>query len=198
MIILCNEKEYDKKKFKKIHKIIISSDLDDIVEDKTTTHMHYLMPEYKLMNKFYGDEISAKKYRKKYYEYLNNDQIQATIITLMMAYKKYKMLVVVCSKREQAFLYMHFLLEYLNKKFGVPVITYENWKNKDCPETFKIDKEFLKKQIKKYKNILFGEDEDKPKKKKKDKKDKEELMQIDLPDIDVDEKIKMVKLKKLK
>lgn len=197
MIILCDENQFEKKRLKNIHKIIISDDLESISEEEKITHMRYLMAEFKLMNKYYADEISAKKYKNKYFEYLECDQIYATLLTLMLAYKQEKMLCVVCSKQEREFLYIQFLLQYLHENFGVPVIKYEDWKKKGFPIKFNILKDYLKKQVKKYREILFEDEIKEEKKKKKSKKKKDDDL-MDVPDIDLGKKLKKVKIRRIK
>lgn len=196
MIILCNEDQYEKKKLKNVHKIIVSDDLESIPEEEKITHMRYLMPEFKLMNKYYADEISLKKYRKKYFEYLECDQIYATLLTLLLSYKKEKMLCIVCSKQERTFLYIQFLLQYIHENFGVYIIDYSKWKDKGFPKKFNIFKDYLIKRVNKYKHIIFEDEikENKKKSKKKNKNKDNDLM--DLPDMDFDKKIKRVKIKR--
>lgn len=206
MIILCDEEQYEKKRLKKVHKIIISNDLEDVPETRTISHMHYLIPQSKLMNKYYADEISAKKYKKKYFEYLEENQIYATLLTLMLIYKETKQLVIVCSRMEREFLYIQFLLEYLHEKFGVPVIKYEDWKKKEFVDKFNINKDVLKKEVKKYRHILFEdeiaeeEEKKKSKKKSKDKSKKKDSKDeyLDLPEMDIKDHIKKIKLKRIK
>lgn len=200
MIILCNENEMEKKRFKKVHKIIISYDLENLEDNDYITHLNHLIPPYKLMNKYYSDEISMKKYKKKYFEYLEEDQVYATILTLLLGYKESKQMAFVCSNQERGFLYMQFLLEFIHEKFGVPVLTYADWKKKDFPNKFGIDKDTLKKQVKKYKHIIFEDEEEEVKSNKKKKKDKKKVKEDkqNLSETKERDTIKRIKVRRLK
>lgn len=194
MIIICNEEQIGKKKVKDIQKIIISYDLQNLKESKTLTQLKYLIPSYKLMHKYYNDEISKKKYYKKYEEFLKSEQVYATILTILLMYQKEKNLVFCCSIQEMDFLYMEFLIKFLSKEFGIKAISYDEWKKKGCPSKAPLDKDKLKKEVKKYKELIFGgvDYDEEPKKKKKDKKKSKK------EEIEPKEVIRKIKIRRIK
>ena len=193
MIIICNQNEYEKKKLRKIDKFIISDDLKDVKESENVTHLKFLIPPFKLMTDFYNDDISEKKYYKKYKEYIEeNDELMATIVTIMLIYKKEKNIAFVCSKQEQGFLYIDFIVEILKERYGIKAMKYSKWKDKDCPDNAPIDKVKLKKDVKKYYNLIFGEDI------KKNKKSKKEDIEDDDFELFEEEVIKKIKVRRLK
>lgn len=172
MIIICNEKEADKKKFKKIQKIIISEDLKDIM-DKTITQCYYLLPPSDLQESFYDNDISLKSYKNKYQKYLRKeDEIYANLIVLMMMYNKYQDILLVCSTREMEYLYIDFLCGVLEEDFNIEYCTYKKWKKKEEFGNCAISIKSLKKAIKEYRNILEDSEYEESKKKKKKKTDK--------------------------
>ena len=193
MFIICNEKEYDKKKLKGVSKIFISDMLRKVRENDEITHLTHLIPSYKLMSNYYNDKYSKKKYNKKYIEFLEQDEVYATLLVLLMMYEKEKNIAMVCDSDEMDFLYMEFLMKYLKEEFGTKYIFYEKWKEK-CSKKNPIDKDKLKKKIKKYKSLIFGEEDEKPKKKKKNK----EKIDIEFPDDEPKEMIRRIKVRRIK
>ena len=189
MIIICNEKEADKKVFKKIQKIVISEDLKD-VRGKTITQCYYLLPPSDLQDSFYDNDISLKSYKNKYQKYLRReDEIYANLIVLMMMYNKYQDILLVCSTREMEYLYIDFLSSVLEDDFGIEYCTYKKWKKKEEFGNCAISIKSLKKAVKEYRHIL-EDDEYKESKKKKKKKKSEKKHRLSTKDLDKSKKHK--------
>ena len=170
MIIICNEKEADKKVFKKIQKIIVSEDLKE-VRGKTINQCYYLLPPSDLQDSFYDNDISLKSYKNKYQKYLRKeDEIYANLIVMMMMYNKYQDIILVCSTRETEYLYINFLCSVLEDDFGIEYCSYKKWKKKEEFGNCVMNIKSLKKAIKEYKHILENSEYEESKKKKKKKK----------------------------
>ena len=180
MIIICNEKEYQKKKLDKIYKIVISSKIKVDDEEPKIIALKQLMTPMKLMHDFYNDILSYKKYKKKYFEYLESEQIYTTILTMLLTYKQHKKLCFVCTEEEKQFKYMQMLLEYLNDKFKVKSMTYEKYK-KSTDVDFTLDKSILNKEVMKNFNNVFGDEIVESKSKKKPNKKKKKLAEKKSP-----------------
>lgn len=172
MFIVCNEKEYKKKKLKDIPKILISEYLEDIPDSKKVTHLNQFLPPMKLFHDFIDGRINKKKYIKKYKENIKkNEEMYATLIVVMLIYQKKKDICLVCSSNELKSGYMHAFCELLAEEFNIEVVSYKKLKDKMIGKN-KYDKNKLNKAIKKYREILedTGYKKKKKKKKTKDKK----------------------------
>ena len=180
MIIICNEKEANKKKLKNIPKIVISLDIKELPND-TYQSMNQFLPELSVFHDYLNRDISKKKYMKKYTETIKeNDQLMASLTLLMMIYKENKNMAFVCSQNELDYLYIAFLMQIINDKFNEShIMTYKEWKKSDYPDDIGIDKKKIKKLMDKYHSIIFEDEEEvveKPKKKKKKKQKDEEYL----------------------
>lgn len=196
MFVICNETEYEKKKLKGVPKLIISYDLKKVRENDDINHLTHLIPPYKIMSNYYNDKYSDKKYFKKYVEFLETDEVYATLLTVLMMYEKEDNVALVCSTAEMDFKYLEFLLEFLQDKFNIKFISFSKWKQKDYPKKNPIDKDKLKKEVKKYKNIIFGVDEEPKKKKNKKKKDS---IDIEFPEREeLKDCVRKIRIKRIK
>lgn len=197
MVVVCNENDFLKgKKLNKVHKIILSVDMEDVKEGDFVTQMKSLLPDAELMHSYYNDEISEKKYRKKYIEYLESEEVYPSVLILLMIYKQEKKLAIVCSQQERQFKYIEYFLDYIHDKFDVPIMTYLKWKAKKFVDNFNINKSFLKKEVLKNGHEIFGDAfDEKDKKKNKSSKSKKALDDFD--DIDVKTKLKKIKVRRV-
>ena len=172
MFIICNEKEYKKKKLKDMPKIIISEYLEDVPDKKKITHLNQFLPPMKLFHDFIDGRINKKKFFNKYKSNIKkNDEMYATLIVIMMIYQKKKDVCLVCSSNELKSGYMHAFCELLAEEFKVEVVSYKKLKDKMIGRN-KYDKNKLNKAIKKYRELLEDSGYKSSKKKKKKTKDK--------------------------
>lgn len=175
MIIICTGKEADKPALKKVTKIIISSYYGDMKSTNKLVVMNQFLPSIKLHHKFINGDINKKKFYKKYIENIIEDrEIYASLLTLLLAYQQKKDLCLVCHSDEMKIGYINCLCNLFAEEFGVECITYKKWKEKGKKlGKCKLDKNKLSKLVKKYKNIIFTEEDYKKIKKKKLKKKNE-------------------------
>lgn len=162
MFVFCNEKEAGKKQFKKVHKILISSHLEDVEETKHVSHLTQLTPSVSLFKAYMNGDIGKKKYLKKYISTIvEDDELHASLMMLLLAHEQTTksgdgIIALVASSDEINFYYMQELIAYIELTYGIPTVSYRDWKDND----FKIKKTRLTrefdKSIKKYKHLLFG------------------------------------------
>lgn len=163
MFIICNEKEAGAKELKKVHKILISSHLDEVEETKRISHLTQLTPSVNIFKQFINGDISKKKYLKKYISNIvDNDELHSSLIMLILAHqqedKNGRPIALVCSSDEMGFLYLKALGKYIEKTFEIPVITYKECKkNKFKMIKYKLNKKYLSKMISNYKHLLFDD-----------------------------------------
>ena len=183
MILLLTEEQAQKKAFKNVFKIIVSQQVRPF--DKTClTLSKGLIPSEQLFGAFAGGNINADKYYKEYVKDIKNtDSIMASFVALGLSYQQNRVLALVCSAEEMQYLYLGFLADYLERRYGIAYMGYKTYKKKfgrldDIAGEMEDDNvQKLFKDAKKYKEYIFGEDVemDTPKKKKKSKKkDKKE------------------------
>lgn len=178
MILLLTEEQAQKKAFKNVFKIIVSQEVRPF--DKTClTLSQGLIPSKELFGAFAGGDINADRYYKEYVKAIKNtDSIMASFVALGLSYQQNRVLALVCSADEMQFLYLGFLADYLERRYGISYMGYKTYKKKfgrldDIVGEMEDDNiQKLFKDAKKYSEYIFGEDVefDKPKKKKKSKK----------------------------
>lgn len=178
MIIVLNEEQAYKPKFKKCKKIIVSESLKEV--DDESVQVTTLLPPFKLFSEYINGEISEKKYAKNYIKYIRtNPQLFSVLVSTILGYREHGVLCFVCSAEELTFKYMDILLEYISERYGIPVLDYRKFKKKyESVKEIKreMTKEGMKQLMKDFneiRSILMGvEDDEEYKRKSKKKKDK--------------------------
>lgn len=163
MFIVCNENEAGKKQLKKNHKILVSHHLQDVDETQTISHLTQLIPSVGLLKSYMNGDISKKKYIRKYVKTIeNNDELYASLVMLILAHEnsskdqEKRAIALVVSGDEMQFGYIQTLAMYIQDNFGIPFITYKEWKKREFKlKKYKINEERLSRDVRKHKTLLF-------------------------------------------
>lgn len=175
MIILCRDNEADNSSLKKVHKIIISEYYEDIEESKKVMVINQFYPQIRLVYNFINGYYNKKRFLKKYCKELRtNENIYATIVTLMIMYKKHKDICLVCSSTEYKLGYLQKFCELLENDFGIKYMSFKEWKNggKKLGKC-KINEKKLAKAVFEYKKIIYSDSDYSKNSKKKNHKKKD-------------------------
>lgn len=185
MILLMTNELAKKKRFKKLYKVAISLNIQEEI-DKHTTIIQSLVPSPDIFKYFIDGK--NKKYAKEYISSIReNDELFATLLAIVLAYKQHGKIAFVCDPEEYTYGYLFILADYLNNRYGINYLDLKKSKKIEDIEDIKmsnINFDKIKKDVNKYSDILLGVNAEeafeeyeygeskKDKKKKKHKKDK--------------------------
>lgn len=178
MLVFLREDETNKKRYSNFRVLLPSQSInpDKFKQDKIFPIEHLIPPAH-LMQERLNKIIDRKTFKKKYFDYLQDESQRITISYIIYdIVKNERDYAVTCSDEEYQYGYMDLLSEFIHKFYGLNILTHDAYKILDL----------LDKQVIRYMNAIpeevfdlvlddirneYNKDKDK-KKKKKDKKKK--------------------------
>lgn len=175
MLVFLTKDQAQKKRYRDFRILLVSylSNADEFPQEKIFP-MEQLIPPMELMQEYLDNSIDKKTFKRKYFDYLKQDTYRITlsyiIYDIVRSNRDYG---VTCSDEEYDYGYMPFLSEFINKLYGINVLTHKAYKELDLDDKKVIlhmnsipEEIFDLVQH----DVREGYEETKKKKKKKDKK----------------------------
>lgn len=131
MLIFLKKDETSKKRYSDFRILLPSeyTEPGEFRQDKIFPLGH-LIPPSKLISDYLDNSISRKIFRKKYFDYLQEDDVRCTLSYIIYdIVKNQRDYAITCSDEEYEFGYMDFLAEFIHKFFGLNILTHKAYKN---------------------------------------------------------------------
>jgi len=118
-------KEFEQEKFQFI---LISEDITTKGKCSNVMPMTALLPPPNVLSLFI-DDGKTKTYKKKYFEFLNKDDINFLVSTIVTGVMNNLNMVLLCSKDEDEYGYIGMICDFIEDKYKLKTYTYKEFKN---------------------------------------------------------------------